>query len=104
LRSRPEILLKVSEQSVQELVGIQRAILRTALSAVRPGGRLVYAVCSVLDAEGPEVVRTVSDLAEPAPFDAPAVIRRYGSDTSEFRLLPSVDGTDGFYCASLRRL
>ncbi len=49
---RPEILLRLGPDDVAALARMQAAILRTAATLVRPGGRLVYAVCSPLVEEG----------------------------------------------------
>ncbi len=57
LRRRPELLLRVTEADPERLAGEQRAILRQAARLVRPGGILLYAVCSPLRQEGVEVVR-----------------------------------------------
>jgi 16S rRNA (cytosine967-C5)-methyltransferase len=106
LRRRPEILRKRTPEDVARLAALQVAIARHAAACVHPGGRLVYAVCSVLREEAEEVVsalvaRGAADGAGlvPAPFDAPAVRALFGEVTS-FRLLPHVHGTDGYFAAS----
>lgn len=88
LRRRPEILLKRTAADIAELAGIQRAILHNAATCLRPGGTLVYAVCSVL-AEELEGV-----LGEPPPGFTVLSTRR---------LLPTRDGTDGYGLAVLTR-
>lgn len=88
LRRRPEILLRRTASDVEELAGIQRAILHNAATCLRPGGTLVYAVCSVL-AEELEGV-----LGEPPPGFTVLSTRR---------LLPTRDGTDGYGLAVLTR-
>ena len=57
LRRRPELLLRVTEADPGRLAGEQLAILRQAARLVRPGGILLYAVCSPLPEEGANVVR-----------------------------------------------
>lgn len=54
---RPEILLRVKEADPARMAEIQAKVLATAASLVKPGGRLVYAVCSPTAEEGVEVVR-----------------------------------------------
>jgi 16S rRNA (cytosine967-C5)-methyltransferase len=51
LGRRPEIRWRLDPESVASLAGLQRALLDRAARLVRPGGRLVYAVCSVLPEE-----------------------------------------------------
>jgi 16S rRNA (cytosine967-C5)-methyltransferase len=56
LRRRPEILLRSGPEDAARMGEIQRRVLEKASSLVRPGGTLLYAVCSPLDEEGPRVV------------------------------------------------
>jgi 16S rRNA (cytosine967-C5)-methyltransferase len=57
LRRRPEIALRVGEADPARLAHTQLAILEHAAQLVRPGGLLLYAVCSPLLEEGAEVAR-----------------------------------------------
>jgi 16S rRNA (cytosine967-C5)-methyltransferase len=65
LRRRPEILLRSKPGDAARMGETQRSILKNAAERVRPGGTLLYAVCSPLSAEGEEVVRS----AELAGFE-----------------------------------
>jgi 16S rRNA (cytosine967-C5)-methyltransferase len=56
LRRRPEILLRAGYEEAARMGETQRRILENAASMVRPGGTLLYAVCSPLDDEGSAVV------------------------------------------------
>ncbi|MDF2691841.1 MAG: Ribosomal small subunit methyltransferase, partial [Labilithrix sp.] len=103
IRRRPELALRRSGADVEELARLQRAILLRAATLVKPGGRVVYAVCSVLREEAEEVLADVAGL-EPIPFDAPAAIAIAGEGATKLRLLPHQHGTDGYFVASLRRL
>jgi 16S rRNA (cytosine967-C5)-methyltransferase len=107
LRRRPEIARQRTPESVEELAGLQLAILTRVAPLVRPGGTLVYAVCSVLRAECEEVLARFA-AAEPGFASAPlaeVLPALVGDDTSRssMRLLPEVHGTDGFFVARLRR-
>jgi 16S rRNA (cytosine967-C5)-methyltransferase len=55
LRRRPELMLRLREQDPKRLAALQLAILRNAARLVRPGGVLLYAVCSPTLEEGSEV-------------------------------------------------
>lgn len=104
LRRRPELLLRREAESIAALTELQRAILRNVARLVRPGGRLVYAVCSVLREEAEGVVSIASDVGlVPAPFDAPALASTIGEGVTSFRLLPHEHGTDGYFLASFVR-
>ncbi|MBX3207119.1 MAG: Sun protein [Labilithrix sp.] len=104
LRRRPELALRRSSGDVRELAALQRSILARAATLVRPGGRVVYAVCSVLREEAEDVLADVVAAAglEPAPFDAPAAAALAGASAT-LRLLPHEHGTDGYFVASLVR-
>ena len=107
LRRRPDVLLRRTAEDVAELARLQVAIATAAARHVRPGGRFVYAVCSVLVAEAEAVTRELlrrdPGLA-PAPFAAPALRSLVSSeDATELRLLPDLHGTDGYFLASFRR-
>lgn len=59
LRRAPDLALRLDEAELPELVDRQKALLRSALELVRPGGRVVYATCSLLDEENEGVVDAV---------------------------------------------
>jgi 16S rRNA (cytosine967-C5)-methyltransferase len=102
LGRRPEILLRLAQEDVHRLAQTSEKILRSVCTRLKPGGRLVFAVCSVLERECEAVVASVTDILTPAPFDAPE-LGAIARDSSAFRLLPRRHGTDGFFVASLRR-
>jgi 16S rRNA (cytosine967-C5)-methyltransferase len=105
LRHRPEIGLRLKEEDVAIKAQAQLAIASRVADRVKPGGSLVYVVCSVLHEEGEEVVEALlaarPDLA-PAPFDVPVVTALFG-EVESFRLLPHVHGTDGYFVARMVR-
>jgi 16S rRNA (cytosine967-C5)-methyltransferase len=103
VRRRPDLLLRREPEDLARLAATQGAILARAASRVRPGGRVVYAVCSVLREEAEEVVDAFLAAGgfERAPFDADLPIL---AGAEALRLLPQEHGTDGYFLASLRRL
>jgi 16S rRNA (cytosine967-C5)-methyltransferase len=103
LRRRPEIGQRLTPDDPARMGALAAEILRGAATRARPSGRVVFAVCSVLPEECEAVVESVRDVLEPAPFDAPEVVERFGS-TSSFRITPKDDGVDGYFVASFLRL
>jgi 16S rRNA (cytosine967-C5)-methyltransferase len=105
LRRRPELALRRSKADVDELARLQRAILSRVATLVKPGGRVVYAVCSILREEAEDVLSDVASTTglEPIPFDASAATAIAGEGATMLRLLPHEHGTDGYFVASLRR-
>lgn len=106
LRRRPEITLRRTAEDVKRLSELQTAIVRNAATRVKDGGRLVFAVCSVLREEAEEVVeRLVGEPSgagvrlEKLPIEAELPREILGEGATSFRLLPHVQGTDGYFVA-----
>ena len=105
VRRRPELLIRRTAADLAELATLQRAILARAATLVRPGGRLVYAVCSVLREEAEDVIAEPEKLGlAPAPFDAAIAAVVASPGATSFRLLPHEHGTDGYFAASFVRM
>jgi 16S rRNA (cytosine967-C5)-methyltransferase len=103
LRKRPEITTRLDPADPKRLGELATQIVRQAATRTKAGGRLVFAVCSVLPEEGEAVVERVNDLLEPVPFDAPELARLELGERTSLRLLPKQHGTDGYFVASFRR-
>lgn len=91
LRRRPEIRLRMSEEDVQRLSQLQMALVDSALDLVRPGGRVVYSVCTVTPEETIEVV---GDRGFTPPRGLPG--RVWGDG---LLLAPHLTQTDGMFIA-----
>ncbi len=91
LRRRPEIRHRASRARVEELADLQKRMLAAALKLVKPGGRLVYSVCTVVPAE---TVGVVSGFGSVAPEGLPGRIWGGG-----LLLAPHLTGTDGMFIA-----
>jgi 16S rRNA (cytosine967-C5)-methyltransferase len=57
IRRHPEVRWSKGEKELASLMAIQRALLRQAWELVRPGGAVMYSVCSILEEEGRQAVR-----------------------------------------------
>ena len=107
LRRNPDLKFRQSPASIAELNKTQASILARAAQLVKPGGRLVYATCSVLPAENDAIVDAFL-AAHPEFSETPVntLLEQAGValDTgSRLRLLPGVHSTDGFFAAVLTR-
>ena len=100
LRRRPEIARRLRPEDPRRLADQAVALLTNAARAARPGGRVLFVVCSVLRTECEDVAERVLGTLAPAPFDTPAAVRVAGEGVWQYRLLPSLHGTDGYYVAS----
>lgn len=108
LRRNPDLKWRQHPESLESLKQTQASILRQASRCVAPGGRLVYATCSVLPEENEEQVSAF--LAENPDFtllDASKIITdRCENLTLEgpyLSMRPDRHGTDGFFAAVLER-
>ena len=107
LRRNPDLKWRQTPASVAELAARQGAILAAAATLLKPGGRLVYATCSLLEAENEAVVEAF--LARHPAFAARSAQeilagQEIALDCGErLRLLPHRHATDAFYAAVMER-
>ena len=106
LRRNPDLKWRQDETSVAELTVKQAAILAAAATLVRPGGRLVYATCSLLSAENDDIVAAFLEKhPDFSLLPASAVLGKQGiaCEGDVLRLLPHKHNTDGFFAAAMER-
>lgn len=100
----PEARLRVTAQALRDLAATQAQLLEGAATAVRPGGLLVYATCSLEPEENEEQVTHFLDRhPEFRREPASAVPAECVTADGDLTLLPHRHGTDGAYAARLRR-
>ncbi|CAN5254056.1 16S rRNA (cytosine(967)-C(5))-methyltransferase RsmB [soil metagenome] len=99
-RRRPELLWRPSRTALAGLARLQVEILVGVADLVRPGGRLVYSVCTFPRAETDAAVRAF--LAKRPDF-APLELRGPEGPASSHRLWPHRHGTDAMFYSGLRR-
>lgn len=105
VRRRPEIKWRIRPAQLPALAARQRAILEGAAAAVRPGGLLVFSVCTLEPDEGPAVACGFLDAHpefDPAAIEGAIFAPAPGGPGRAF-LYPHLTGTDGFFLAAWRR-
>ena len=116
LRRNPDLKWRQNQQAVDEMTVKQTAILQSAARLVKPGGRLVYATCSVLPQENEAIALAFSE-ANPdfVPLDVGEVLVGLKVDNAAslciggdnqlrfLRLWPHRHQTDGFFAAVWQR-
>ncbi|MBC2668063.1 RsmB/NOP family class I SAM-dependent RNA methyltransferase [Novosphingobium piscinae] len=102
-RRNPEARWRLDPRELERLTALQARLLDVAAALVRPGGRLVHVVCSLLDAEGADQAERF--LARHPDWRAvPLTLGAGRARGAGVRLTPGHDGTDGFFVARLERL
>lgn len=109
LRRNPDI--KWRPIDLEKLLLQQASILSAAAQLVRPGGRLVYATCSIVDDENEGIVAAfLAQSPEFSRLDAQAILERQGVKIDQsgtplgaIQLRPDRHATDGFFAAVLQR-
>ena len=107
IAEKPDIKYRVNAETLAALPAIQRDILDACARAVKVGGRLVYATCTILPDENAAQVRAFLDAHpefEPDTDDAwlPEALRPRLCD-GMIQILPHKDGMEGFFIARLNR-
>lgn len=115
IRRHPDLPFIRDGHGIAELIELQATLLDHALSVLRPGGRLVYATCSLIPDEGevqidevlvrhPGVIVERPDLSR---IDLPGIDPAWITEEGGLRLRPDYwadrGGMDGFYMACLRK-
>ncbi len=93
LRRNPDAKWKLSDEEINRLTTLQSEILESYSRMVKPGGKLVYATCSILPSENERQVE--------------AFLLRHGGEwqlEEELRRTPATGGFDGFYAARLIKI
>lgn len=107
LRRNPDLKWRQTPETVARLTTKQTAILAAAAQLVKPGGRLVYATCSILPEENENIVGHFLEGQEGFRLaNAGEILTRQHIplDTGRYlQLSPALHGTDGFFAAALER-
>jgi 16S rRNA (cytosine967-C5)-methyltransferase len=111
LRRNPDLKWRFDETELARVNAVQGNVLRAAARLLKPGGRLVYATCSLLTLENQQVIEQfLAEQPQFAAVDAAAVLAGQGITIDHaarfapwFVMLPHLHGTDGFFAAVLER-
>jgi len=111
VRRHPDVLRLKRPRDVERQAALQDRLLDAACALLRPGGRLVYAVCSLQHEEGEARIAAALDrldlrLDPIGPEELPGLpeaLRPDGTLQTHPGLWPSLGGMDGFFAARLRK-
>jgi 16S rRNA (cytosine967-C5)-methyltransferase len=106
LRRNPDLKWRQGAQAIEELSAKQACILQAAAPLVKPGGRLVYATCSLMRQENEAIADTFASAHpefEPLSCGELLAGQRIQIEGERLRLWPHRHGTDGFFAAAFER-
>ena len=109
-RRSPDSRWNLTQENVDSLVELQQSILQSAKRLVKPGGRLVYATCSLLEEENEQQVAAFladNDEFEALEIELPESLEankdKVQHSGNQLRTFPALSETDGFFVALLKR-
>jgi 16S rRNA (cytosine967-C5)-methyltransferase len=105
LREHPEIRWRLRADDFRRMAELQRAMLENAGALVRPGGVIVYAVCSLAPQEGQGVVRGFLTEHPEFALERPeeSLLAPWLQSDGTMATSPERGGLDGFFAARMRR-
>ena len=111
LKRNPDLKWRQNLKGVEEMAVVQAAILQSTSRLLKPGGRLVYATCSLLPQENEAIAQAFSDAnSEFSPLEVGDLLNHLKVEGAAglcsgkyLRLWPHRHGTDGFFAAVWQR-
>ncbi len=97
LRRHPDLKWRMDAEALPRLAAVQGALLRSALTLCRPGGVVVYSVCTFTQQETVDVVDAVLGECSAQPDDGPELLDTWKIAKGQYRILPTKKGLDGFF-------
>lgn len=104
LRRHPELRYRRQEKDLPPLAHLQREILEQCQAVVKPGGLLVYAVCSTDPMEGADQIEMFLRSHPDFTTEPPRALDALPTWQGHLRTLPGPEGLDGFFAARLRKM
>lgn len=111
LAQKPEIRWMKSQKEIDELVELQRTLLRKGFTWLKPGGILVYSTCTIVEEENQKMVDEalqmanleLIDLRHLLPAEERDIFAENGLDAPYLEFLPQISETEGFFIAAFRK-
>lgn len=107
IRRKPDIKWSRKAKDIEDIVSLQRRLIRNVSKWVKPGGVLVYSTCTVLPEENEDIINNF--LMESEDFEADDIKKFMPAELATrakgcmLQLYPNIDGTDGFFISRIRR-
>jgi 16S rRNA (cytosine967-C5)-methyltransferase len=97
-RRRIDLRWRLDGDEIERLTSIQKELVRAGASMLKPGGVLVYSVCSVDPMETDELVgEAFGSYGLERDSECPAWMSGFRTSQGDFKIMPGQDGMDGFF-------
>ncbi len=108
IRRNPGMKWSVTEETVREISEKQKYIFNSVAGLIKPGGRIAYATCTLMEDENEAVVELFLEKQDDFNIVDPSSLVEKWNLTEAcsghfIKLMPHVHGTDGFFCAIMQR-
>lgn len=103
LRRHPELKWRHDPDSVTELAGVQRSLLRAAVQLCKNDGVVVYSVCTLTREETFDLVETVLSWGTCEPEDGPEQYNTWKTSKGQYLITPAEAAWDGFFLMRFRK-
>lgn len=105
IRRHPDIKLLRRDSDINELQQIQQELLTTAWQALKPGGKLLYATCSILFEENSQQIEAFLQQTPDAKLQSLSPqLATISQSSVGCQILPATESMDGFYYALLEKM
>ncbi len=104
LRRHPDLKYRTDDAAVERLAAQQQALLRSAIQCARPGGRVIYSVCTFTPQETRGVIDAILQEGRVALEDGPELLHPWKTEQGQYQTHPGREGLDGFFLTRLRVL
>ncbi len=108
IRRKPDMRWRKEPGNLEDLIRMQKKMLRLSSGYVKPGGKLIYSTCTINKSENIEVVREF--LSDNRQFEleslkglVPESLICKNAQEGYLELFPNIHGTDGFFVARMRK-
>jgi 16S rRNA (cytosine967-C5)-methyltransferase len=103
LRRHPDLKWRMNPAAITRLAEEQRGLLRSALAACKPGGVVVFSVCTITREETMEIAQAIAAEGEAILEDGPEHLNTWKMSTGQYQILPSSGALDGFFLTRWRK-
>jgi len=109
IRKKPDIKWARNQEDMDEITGLQKKIIHTASSYVKPGGVLVYSTCTINPMENEDIIedfiRSNGEFGmEDVSSFLPEKLQKPEAHKGWIQMYPNIDKTDGFFIARMKRV